>query len=187
MYTPGKNYRWHVVGMLWRIAFFNYADRQAVFSVFPLLSKEFHLSNLQLGMLGSSFSLVYGLCAPLLGNLVDRIRRKTAILAGLQVWSLICVATALSRNFGHLLFFRAAGGLGESVYFPASMSLVSDYDGKKTRSRAMGTHQTSVYVGTIAGGFFAGLIGQQYGWRWSFVVFGACGILLGLLLHKFLI
>jgi MFS family permease len=185
--TPGKNYKWHVVAMLWWIAFFNYADRQAVFSVFPLLSKEFHLSNLQLGLLGSSFSLVYGLCAPLLGNLVDRVRRKTAILTGLQVWSLICMATALSRNFGHLLFFRAAEGLGESVYFPASMSLVSDYHGKRTRSRAMGTHQTSVYVGTIAGGFFAGLIGQRYGWRWSFVIFGSCGVLLGLVLHKFLI
>ncbi len=187
MRTPGRNYKWLVVGMLWWIAFFNYADRQAIFSVFPLLSKEFHLSNLQLGMLGSSFSLVYGLCAPLLGSLVDRVRRKTAILAGLQTWSLICMATALSRNFAHLLLFRAAEGLGESVYFPASMSLISDYHGKATRSRAMGTHQTSVYVGTIAGGFFAGLIGQHYGWRSSFVIFGSCGILLGLALRRFLI
>jgi MFS family permease len=127
------------------------------------------------------------LCAPLLGCLVDRIRRKTAILAGLQTWSLICMATALSRNFAHLLFFRAAEGLGESVYFPASMSLISDYHGKATRSRAMGTHQTSVYVGTIAGGFFAGLIGQHYGWRSSFVIFGSCGVLLGLVLRRFLI
>jgi MFS family permease len=187
MQTPGRNYKWLVVGMLWWIAFFNYADRQAVFSVFPLLSKEFHLSNPQLGMLGSSFSLIYGLCAPLLGNLVDRIQRKTAILAGLHVWSLICVATALSRNFTHLLFFRAAEGLGESAYFPASMSLISDYHGKRTRSRAMGTHQTSVYVGTIAGGFFAGLIAQYYGWRSSFIIFGSCGILLGLVLRRFLI
>jgi hypothetical protein len=40
------------------------------------------------------------------------------------------------------------------------MSLISDYHGKGTRSKAIGLHQTSVYVGTIAGGFFAGLIGQ---------------------------
>src|SRR5581483_10172643 len=56
--------------------------------------------------------------------------------------------------------------------------------GHETRSRAMGMHQTSVYVGTIAGGFFAGLIGQHYGWRWSFVVFGSLGILLGGVLHR---
>jgi MFS family permease len=181
-----RNYKWYVVGMLWWIAFFNYADRQAVFSVFPLLSREFHLSNLQLGLLGSSFAWVYGLSAPLVGNIVDRVRRKTAILAGLQIWSFICMATALSRTFVHLLIFRAAEGLGETVYFPASMSLISDYHGKTTRSRAMGTHQTSVYMGTIAGGFFAGLIGQHYGWRSSFVIFGACGVLLGVILNKFL-
>jgi len=181
-----KNYKWHVIGMLWWIAFFNYADRQAVFSVFPLLAKEFHLDKTQLGLLGSSFSLVYGLCAPFAGYLVDRVRRKAAILSGLQIWSFICMATALSRNFTQLLIFRAAEGLGETIYFPASMSLISDYHGKETRSRAMGTHQTSVFVGTIAGGFFAGLIGQHFGWRSSFVVFGACGVVLGLPLLRFL-
>ncbi|MBV8818060.1 MAG: MFS transporter [Acidobacteriaceae bacterium] len=187
MPKPGKNYKWYVVAMLWWIAFFNYADRQAVYSVFPLLSAEFHLSDVQLGMLGSSFALVYGLCAPLLGSVADRVRRKTAILTGLQVWSVICAATALSRNFTSLLIFRAAEGLGESVYFPASMSLVSDYHGRSTRSRAMGTHQTSVYVGIIAGGYLSGLIAEHFGWRSSFVLFGSCGVLLGLVLHRFLI
>lgn len=177
-------YRWQVVGMLWAIAFFNYADRQAIFSVFPLLEKEMGLSPVQLGLLGSSFAWMYGLTAPFAGSIVDRIRRKTAILGGLQVWSFVCAATALSKNFTHLLFFRAAEGLGETFYFPASMSLISDYHGKKTRSRAIGVHQTSVYVGTIAGGAFAGLIGQHYGWRLSFIVFGAMGMLLGLILMK---
>jgi MFS family permease len=67
------------------------------------------------------------------------------------------------------------------------MSLISDYHGRQTRSRAMGLHQTSVYVGTIGGGFFAGLIGQHYGWRLSFVVFGGLGVLLGVALHWLLV
>jgi MFS family permease len=169
--------------MLWTIAFFNYADRQAIFSVFPLLEREMQLTTVQLGLLGSAFAWAYGLSAPLAGMVVDRVRRKTAILGGLHIWSIICAATALSRNFRHLFWFRAAEGLGETFYFPASMSLISDYHGKETRSRAMGLHQTSVYVGTIGGGFFAGLIGQHYGWRLSFVVFGTLGILLGAVLH----
>lgn len=177
-------YKWHVVGMLWAISFFNYADRQAVFSVFPLLEKEMDLNSVQLGLLGSAFAWIYGLGGLFAGVLVDRIRRKLAILGGLQVWSVICVATAASKNFTHLMIFRALEGLGETFYFPASMSLISDYHGKKTRSRAMGLHQTSVYAGTIGGGFFAGLIGQQYGWRWSFIVFGIGGMILGLILTK---
>ncbi len=172
--------------MLWGISFFNYADRQAVFSVFPLLEREMHLSPVQLGWLGSSFAIAYGLAAPLAGLIVDRIRRRTAVLAGLQIWSIICTLTAFSRGFSGLLFFRTAEGLGETIYYPASMSMVADYHGHETRSRAMAFHQTSVYIGTIAGGFFAGLISQYYGWRWSFVVFGCLGIVLGLVLRKFL-
>jgi MFS family permease len=185
-WTESPRYKWYVVAMLWWIAFFNYADRQAIFSVFPLLKDEFKLDDVQLGLLGSAFAWVYGLCSPMAGFVVDRVRRKKAILGGLQGWSLICMATALSRTFRQLVFFRGAEGLGESLYFPASVSLVSDYHGPETRSRALGFHQTSVYIGTIGGGFFAGLIGQRYGWRWSFVVFGGLGCLLGVVLRRWL-
>jgi MFS family permease len=174
--------KWRVVAMLWCIAFFNYADRQAIFSVFPLLEREMHLTAVQLGLLGSGFAWVYGLAAPLAGFVVDRTSRRKVILGGLHAWSAICMATALSRTFLHLFLFRAAEGLGETFYFPASTSLMSDYHGRRTRSRALGLHQTSVYVGTIAGGFFAGLIAERSGWRLSFVVFGALGVLLGLVL-----
>jgi len=83
--TPGARYKWHVVAMLWGISFFNYADRHAIFSVFPLLEKEIGLTTVQLALLGSSFAWVYGLDAPFAGVIVDRVRRKAAILADLQV------------------------------------------------------------------------------------------------------
>src|SRR5258708_15865449 len=121
------NYGWYVVGMLWFTGFFNYADRQAIFSVFPLLEKELGLDSVQLGLLGSSFALVYGICAPFAGNIVDRVRRKSAVLGGLFAWSIICSATALSRNFVQLLFFRAAEGLGQTFYFPPPIPIITDY------------------------------------------------------------
>src|SRR5262245_18808464 len=176
--------KWRVVAMLWCAAFFNYADRQAIFSVFPLLEREMQLTPVQLGLLGSSFAWVYGLSAPLAGFVVDRASRRRGVLFGLQAWSSICMATAASRTFTHLLFFRAAEGLGETFYFPASTALISDYHDTRTRSRALGFHQTSVYLGTIGGGFFAGLIAERHGWRWSFIVFGALGVLLGVILSR---
>jgi MFS family permease len=109
------------------------------------------------------------------------------ILGGLHAWSVICAATVLSKTFRHLFLFRAAEGLGETFYFPASTSLISDYHGSDTRSRALGFHQTSVYIGTIGGGFFAGAIAERYGWRPAFAVFGALGILLGAVLARYLV
>src|SRR5437867_10480921 len=108
------SYKWRIVAMLWCISFFNYADRQAIFSVFPLLEREMHLTTVQLGLLGSGFAWVYGVAAPLAGLAVDRFSRKRVILAGLHAWSAICMATAASRTFTHLFLFRAAEGLGET-------------------------------------------------------------------------
>jgi sugar phosphate permease len=185
---PGASstYRWVVVFFLWMVCFFSYADRQAFFSIFPLLQKEMKLTTVQLGLLGSSFAVVYGISGPFAGFIVDRIRRKTAILGGLQFWSIICVLSALSRNFFQLLIFRASEGFGEAIYYPAALSMVSDYHGKSTRSRAMGILQTSVYAGTVGGGYWAGAIAQRHGWRISILVFGGLGCLLGLGLIRLL-
>src|SRR5207342_1029689 len=177
-----RNYKWFVVGLLWFVCFFNYADRQAIFSVFPLLKAEMGLSDVQLGIVGASFMWVYAGAAPFAGLVGDRFRRKTLIIGGLIFWSLITVATAISTKYWHLVLFRTLEGFGEAFYFPASMSLVSDYHGPDTRSRAMSIHQSSVYAGTIAGGTVAGFFGQYYGWRSSFYLFGSLGIVLGGLL-----
>ena len=177
-----ETYKWWVVVMLWFVCFFNYADRQAIFSVFELLKSEMSLSDVQLGIVGASFMWVYALIGPIAGLVGDRFNRKTLIITGLVFWSLITLATALSTRYSHLVLFRALEGFGEAFYFPASMSMLSDYHQPRTRSRAMSIHQSSVYAGTIAGGSLAGILGQQYGWRSSFYLFGLLGILLGVLL-----
>jgi MFS family permease len=182
----GAWYSWAVVGMLWFICFFNYADRQAIFSVFPILEAEFGFSKQQLGLIGSAFAVVYALTAPLAGQISDRASRKLVILGGLYVWSIVTGFTALCSQAWQFIFVRGAEGLGETVYFPASMSLVSDYHSRRTRSRAMSLHQTSVYAGTIGGGALAGWMGERYGWQSPFVFLGGCGIVLGLVLAAFI-
>src|ERR1035441_2370998 len=177
------SYKWLVVAMLWMVCFFNYADRQAIFAVFPLLKSQLYLSDIQLGIAGSSFMWMYALFGPVAGWLCDRLPRRKLVLGGLIFWSLATACTALSRNYAELVLFRALGGLGEAFYFPASMSLISDYHAVDTRSRAMSIHQSSVYIGSIAGGTLSGLVGQRTNdWRPAFVLFGALGILLGCVL-----
>ena len=179
---PIRGYRWWVVAMLWLVCFFNYADRQAIFSVFDPLKDQMHLSDEQLGVIGGSFMWVYAAALPLAGVIGDRVNRKLLILGGLTFWSLITLATAWAQSYGQLVLFRALEGLGEAFYFPASMSLVSDYHGRDTRSRAMGLHQSSVYLGTIAGGTVAGFCADRFGWRSGFYLFGSLGVLLAVVL-----
>jgi MFS family permease len=181
-----KNYKWAVVGMLWFICFFNYADRQSIFSVFPKLKGEFGFDPVQLGLIGSAFAWVYAAGAPLAGFIADRLSRKRLILGGCLFWSAITMATSWCGRLWQFVAVRALEGFGETFYFPATMSLVSDYHDRRTRSRAMSFHQSSVYAGTIGGSWAGAWFAEQLGWRTGFYFFGTAGMLLALVLWRFL-
>jgi predicted MFS family arabinose efflux permease len=175
--------KWLVVALFWCVYFVNQADRQVIFSVFPLLQRDLGLSNTQLGLLGSSFQWVYGLTVPLAGGLGDVMSRRNLIVLALLVWSLATFSSGLALGFGMLLALRALTGAGEAFYYPAATSIISDYHGPRTRALAMSVHQTSVYCGIVSSGALAGYIGQQYGWRPAFISFGAVGILAAVLVR----
>jgi MFS family permease len=116
----------------------------------------------------------------------DHIPRKWIIVSGLYTWSIFTGLTTLCSSLWGFIFVRGAEGLGETFYFPASTSLMSDYHSKKTRSRALGFHHTGTYVGTIVGGVLTGWLAQTYGWRTPFLILGVLGIIFGFVLVVFL-
>jgi MFS family permease len=179
-------YKWWVVGMLWLVCFFNYADRQAIAAVFPMLKAEFGFDKVQLGLIGSAFMWVYAAGAPLAGLICDRVRRKDLILGGCLFWSFVTITTGWCGKLWHFVTVRALEGFGETFYFPASMALASDYHGPRTRSRALAFHQSSVYIGTIMGSWLGAWIAVRWGWRMGFYFFGGMGMVLALALYKFL-
>lgn len=173
-----NNYKWYVIAMLWFVCFLNYADRQAIFVLFPLLQAQFHLSDTQLGLLGTSFMWMYALSGPVAGWLGDRFSRRGLILSGLIFWLCVTAATVVSRSFWQLTMLRAFSGIAEALYFPAAMSLISGYHGTDTRSRAMSIHQSAVYAGTVGGGVIAAVVAEHFGWRANFVLFGCFGMVI---------
>jgi MFS family permease len=178
--------KWRMVALLWMVCWLNYADRQAIFALFPLLRGEFGVSNVRLALVGSSFMWVYALFGPVAGWMGDRLPRRRLILGGMCMWLVATAATILSHSFWQMVVLRGLSGLAEAMYFPAAMSMIAAYHGPETRSRAMAAHQSAVYVGTMGGGILAALIGERLGWRASFFVFGAVGILILVLVFGFL-
>ena len=181
MKVPGA-YKWFVVGMLWCVCFLNYADRQLLFTVFPLLGTEFRLSDVALSVLSASFMCAYALFGPVAGLITDRMGRRTVVLGALVLWSVTVAASSFAHRYVLLVAGVAMGGVGEAFYFPAAMSMIADYHAADTRSRAMAFHQSSVYIGSIVGGAMSGYVGQYYGWRLGFRVFGAVGVALACVL-----
>src|SRR5690242_4712491 len=64
LHVSSRVYKWLVVLMLWFVCLLNYADRQAIYSVFPVLKSQYGLSDLQLGYIASSFMWVYAIAGP---------------------------------------------------------------------------------------------------------------------------
>lgn len=178
------SYKWVVVAVFWCVYFLNQADRQVIFSVFPLLQKELGLSNTQLGLLGSSFQWVYAILVPIAGALGDTVSRRNLIAQALLLWSTATFGSGLVSGFAMLVLLRAITGAGEAFYYPAANSMIGDYHGQQTRALAMSVHQTSVYVGIVCSGALAGYIGQEYGWRLAFMTFGGAGILFALVVRR---
>jgi len=177
-----SRYRWWLVGMLWLVCFCNYADRQAIFSVLPQIRAQMGLSDMQLGIVASSFMWVYAIAGPLAGWLSDRISPRAVVLGALTFWSVVTAATGRCHSYESLVLFRTLGGFTEAFYFPAAMWLIGIYHGPQSRSRAMAIHQSAVYAGTVAGGSISGLLAEQHGWRVSFLFLGSMGVLLAILL-----
>jgi len=178
------SYKWWVVFMLWFVCFFNYADRQAISSVLPLLSRDFGFDQVQLGLIGSAFAWVYAAMAPGAGLLADRMARKRIVVVACVVWSFFTLATARCGNLTTFVTVRALTGLGEAFYFPAAMALISDYHSARTRSRAMAWHQSAVYAGTILGSWIAAVLAERHGWRVPFFLFGPMGFALAVVLAQ---
>jgi MFS family permease len=169
-------YPWVLVALLWFICLLNYLDREVIFSVFPLLQPDLKLSDLELGLLSTSFLWVYALASPLAGYLADRFGRKRMIVASLMVWSMMTWATGRARNFLELLTARGLMGVSEAAYLPAGLALIADHHSERTRSLATGIHFSGAYLGFVLGGVAGGWIGEHYGWRPAFTFLGFIGL-----------
>ncbi|MBC8165008.1 MAG: MFS transporter [Bryobacteraceae bacterium] len=181
-----SRYAWLVVALLWVVALLNYLDRQVIFSMFPVLRAEMRLSDLELGLVGSSFLWVYGLCSPFSGFLADRYGRRRVLITSLIVWSVLTWLTGQARNLHELLLARALMGVSEACYLPAALALIADYHDESSRSRATGLHYSGIYAGIVLGGVGGGWVAEHYGWRLAFTILGAVGVLYAIVLLAFL-
>jgi MFS family permease len=182
-------YAWLVVALLLPVALLNYLDRQMLATMKASMVGDIPTiaNKADWGLILGSFKWTYALLGPIAGYIADRFSRRWVIGASLLVWSAVTWWTGQCTTFHELLTARAFMGVSEAFYFPAALALITDYHLGPTRSRAVGVHQTGVYLGQILGGF-AGYVAEApaLGWRWAFSSAGMLGVLYAIPLMVFL-
>lgn len=180
--SPPKNtwvpYKWELMIWFWLAYFLGQGDRQVFNVVLPLVRDDLGLTDAHMGFVASSLMVVLALMVPLAGWVGDQYNRSRVIVFSLACWSIAGLLMGQSVLLWHVLILRcvAAGG-GEAFYGPASNALIAEHH-VSTRSLAMAIHQSALYTGMVVSGWVAGYVGERYGWRMAFAVFGLLGLLL---------
>lgn len=187
--TASKWQKWEVLLLLWMAYLLNQGDRQVFNTVLPAIRDSLQLTDTSIGWIATIFNLFYACCVPFGGWVGDRFSKKWVVTIAILFWSVATMFTGIANGVFMLILMRSvATGGGEAFFGPANYSLLGQYH-TDTRARAMSIHQTAYYIGVILAGWLAGAIADHFdsivpgnGWKYSFIIFGAAGIIWGALM-----
>ncbi|WP_232229987.1 spinster family MFS transporter [Polaromonas glacialis] len=163
---------------------FSYIDRQVIAILIEPIKHEFGASDSQIGLLtGLAFGLLYAALGVPVGKLADRYNRRAIVAVACGLWSLATMACGFAGHFWQLLLARMSVAVGEAGGMAPSISLVSDLYPPKQRSLMISLFMMGPHFGVLIGLALGGWIAQHYGWRATFIWFGAPGMLLAALVY----
>ena len=167
------DYKWFALALLWVAFFLQQGTRQVYGPLVGSIKDAVGASDVQLGLVSTVFTLVYGITIPFAGFAADLFSRKWMVVIGVAIFSagiLTCIG-ALVVTYG------LVNGFGQPFYYPSSTSLISQLHAD-SKATALSLLQLGMYGGVIGcswlAGWFAGL-GTE-GWRLPFKVLGVVGL-----------
>ncbi len=175
-----KGKTWFALGVLFAINMMNFYDRLiigAVGEVIRVQEPEWHLSDTDLGYLGTAFILIYAAVGIPLGRWSDLGNRSRILAIGVTAWSVVTALSGLAQRFWQMVVLRLTVGIGEATCAPAANSLIGDLFPATTRARAMSIFMLGLPLGNAASLAVSGVVAKNYGWRWAFFVALVPGLL----------
>lgn len=167
------------VGLL-VIVTLGYIDRVNISVAAPHILKEFGLSKGQFGIASSAFSWTYALLLVPVGAMADRIGTRVMLPLAIVIWSLGAGATGVALGFGSLIGARLLMGVGESPVFPAGNLVIREWAPATERGRFSGLLNAGSLAGPAVGAVVSAYLISALGWRPSFYVLGAFGLVVGM-------
>jgi multidrug resistance protein len=128
-----------------------------IIPLLPFYAESFGANAFTIGLLGSVFSLMQFLVAPLCGRWSDRIGRRPIILAGLLASAVAYVALALADSLALIFAARIVGGIaGGNI--PTAQAYIADITTHENRAKGMGLVGAAFGLGFIIGPALGGIL-----------------------------
>jgi MFS family permease len=179
---PATSYVRYALGLLLIINVLNFVDRQVVTILAEQIKRELQLADWQLGMItGLMFAVFYTLLGIPIARLAERSNRAWIIAISTAVWSAFTAICGAAQSFWQLALARVGVGVGEAGCTPAAHSLISDYVSKEKRASALALYAMGTPLGMLVGLMLGGLVAGTFGWRVTFLVCAAPGLLVAVI------
>lgn len=165
---------------MWVLAFVvmvDQVDQNIVRGAATPIQHALGLSDFDLGVLLSCYTVANGIISVPAGYLADRWVRRKGISGTILAWSGLTALTAAAWNFGSLIAVRTALGFGQALSEPSASSLLSDFYPQRRRGLAFSIQQCLSFVGFGLGLGLGGVVAAKLGWRAAFLIVGLPGAL----------
>jgi MFS family permease len=166
------------LAVLFAINILNFYDRQVLGALLEPIRKEFHLSDTQLGALGTLPIVLYALVGLPLGRLADSGNRKRLLAVGVAVWASLTGAGGLVKAYWMLMVSRLGVYVGEAACAPTATSWIGDLFPAERRSWALAVFMLGVPLGAALSHIIGGPSAQAWGWRTALVTAALPALLL---------
>lgn len=170
-------YRWTICTLVFFATTINYLDRQVISLVKQNLDAEFGWSKTDYANITVAFQLAYAFGMFFAGRLIDKLGTKIGYALSLTLWSIAAIGHGLIRSTAGFFVARAALGVTEAGNFPAAIKAIAEWFPKKERAFATGIFNSGTNIGAIVAPLSVPFIAAELGWRITFVLTGAIGLI----------
>ncbi|MDE2517509.1 MAG: MFS transporter [Rhodospirillales bacterium] len=168
--------RYLIVLMMFLSISVNYMDRVNFSVSIPAIRHEFGFSLEQIGSIAFAWGIVYAVFNFPGGWLVDRLGLRWGLFTTLGWWSIFTILTPFASTLSGWYLIRGIMGVGEAPIWPINAKCANTWAPPGERSRLYTWAGSGQYVGPAIGTLLAGWILVQFGWQWTFIVFGVAGM-----------
>ena len=165
---------------LFVLMFINYLDRVNLSVAAKSIADNYQLSPIDMGYIFSAFLWTYLVCLIPMGLLADRFGGRAITYSTLGLWSLAGIWTGFSTTYGSLFASRLVLGIGESASYPAGGKIIREWAPEGERGLAAAFLNSGAHAGLCVGSVLVGALILQFGWRESFYITGALGVVLAI-------
>jgi MFS family permease len=169
--------RWSIVALLFIGGGISYLDRSALSIAAPMIARDLALDPARLGIVFSAFFVGYALFCFVGGWASDKIGPKNVFSLAMTGWSVFCGLTAAATGLGSLLVIRVFFGMGEGPFSSTANKLVSNWFPRHEQASAVALCNSGQPIGAALAGPVVGMVALAAGWRVSFIVIAAFGLL----------